>query len=58
MNIHQMLSITYLPSQELTNADVTFKALEENLGEIYNPDGDGNCGYYTIFEAFAFLGKD
>ncbi len=57
MNIPQMPSITDLPIQELRNADVAFKVLEENLGEIHNPKGDGNCGYYAIFEAFAFLGK-
>ncbi len=58
MTIPQMPSITDLPIQELRNADVAFKVLEENLGEIFNPNGDGNCGYYAIFEAFTFLGKD
>ncbi len=58
MNIPQMPSIIDLPIQELRNADVAFKVLEENSGEIFNPEGDGNCGYYVGFEAFAVLGKD
>ncbi len=58
MTIPEMPIITDLPIQELRNADVAFKVLEENLGENYDPEGDGNCGYYDIFEAFKFLGKD
>ncbi len=27
------------------------------LGKIVIPDGDGNCRYYAILEAFSFLGK-
>ena len=53
-----MPSITDLPRQELRNSKVAFKVLEENLGDIVNPNGDGNCAYYAIFEAFTFLGKD
>ncbi len=58
MTIPQMPSITGLPIQELRNCDVAFKVLEENLGEINEPNRDGHCGYDAIFEAFAFLGKD
>ncbi len=57
MTIPQMPSITDLLIHELRNANVAFKVLEANLGEIYDPEGDGNCGYYVIFEAFTFLGK-
>ncbi len=53
-----MPPITDLPRKELKNSKVAFKVLEENLGEIYDPKGDGNCGYYAMFEAFEFLGKD
>ncbi len=28
------------------------------MGKIEKLDGVGNCGYYAIFEAFKFLGKD
>ncbi len=58
MSVPEMPSITDLPIQELKKADVAFKVLRENLGEIHDPKGDGNCGYYAIFEAFTFLGKD
>ncbi len=57
MPIPSMPSITDLPRKELRNSEVAFKVLGENLGEIVNPDGDGNCGYYAMFEAFTFLGK-
>ncbi len=50
-----MPSITDLLSQELRNPEVVFKVLGENSGKI---NRDGNCGYYAIFEAFEFLGKD
>ncbi len=53
-----MTIITNLPREGLRNSEVAFKVLEENLGEICDQDGDGNCGYYAIFEAFSFLGKD
>ncbi len=57
MTIPSMPSITDLPRKELRNSKVAFKVLGENLGEIVNPKGDGNCGYYAMFEAFTFLGK-
>ncbi len=53
-----MPSITNLPRKEFRNSEVAFKVLEQSLGEIYDPDGDGNCRYYAIFETFSFLGKD
>ncbi len=54
MYIPSMPSITDLPKEELRNPTAAFKVLEENLGEIVNPDGDGNYGYYSIFEALSF----
>ncbi len=58
MHIPLVTSITDLFSWELWNSGVAFKGLPENLGEIYDQKGDGNCGHYAIFEAFSFLGKD
>ncbi len=58
MNIPLMSSITDLPSQEIRNPEIAFKVLGENFREIVKVDGDGNCKYYAIFEAFDFLGKD
>ncbi len=57
MTIPEMPSITDLPIQELKKADVAFKVLEENLGEIYNPDDDGICRYYAIFEDLNIFGE-
>ncbi len=51
-------SIADLTSQELRNPTVTFKVLRENLQKIAKVDGDGNYGYYAIFESFEFMGKD
>ncbi len=45
MTIPEMPSITDQPIQELRKRDVAFKVLKENLGDIFNPEGDGNCGY-------------
>ncbi len=53
-----MPRITDLPRKELNNSKVAFKVLKENLGEIYDPKGDGNCGYYAMFDAFELLGQD
>ncbi len=48
MNIPQMPSITDLPIQELRNADVAFKVLEVNLGDIYEPNRDGKMEEKTV----------
>ncbi len=42
MNVPQMPSITDLHIQKLRNADDVFKVFEENLQNIYDPEGDGN----------------
>ncbi len=54
-----MLKI-YIPPipEELRNLTVAFKILEDNLEELVIPGGDGNFGYYALFEAFDFLKKD
>ncbi len=58
MHIPSMPSITKLPGEKLRKPEVAFRVFEENLGEMKNPDKDGNCRYYVIFEAFNFLGND
>ncbi len=47
-----MPSLTELPQKELQNIDVAIKVFEDKFGKIHNPDGDGNCGYYALFQAF------
>ena len=58
MPIPSMPSITDLPVSEFKYKSVAFKFLEENLGELFNPKGDGNCGYYALFEALKVLGTN
>ncbi len=58
MHIPPMPSITDLPSWESRDPEVAFKTLEENLGEMAEVGGEDNCGYYTVFEAFSFIGKE
>ncbi len=53
-----MPSITEFHREQLRNSEVAFKVLDENWGKINDPVRDGNCGYYAIFEAFLFWGKD
>ncbi len=53
-----MPTLTDLPQKELRNFDVALKVFQENFGKIHNPTGDGNCGYYVLFKAFKFLGRN
>ncbi len=53
-----MPSITDLPVAEFKDKSVAFKFLEEKLGEIINPKGDGNCGYYALFLALQHLNSN
>ena len=53
-----MPSLSDLPQKELRNIEVALKIFEENFGEIHDPDSDGNCGYYALFKAFKYLGKN
>ncbi len=53
-----MPSLTDLPEKELQNIDVALKVVEDNFGKIHDPKGDGNCGYYALFKAFKFMGKN
>ena len=55
-----MPSLTDLPEKELRNVDVALKVFEDNfgVGKIHDPTGDGNCGYYALFKAFKFMGKN
>ena len=55
-----MPSLTNLPQKEIRNIDVAIKIFEDNFGvdKIHDPDGDGNCGYYVLFKAFKFMGKN
>ena len=58
MPFPQMPSLTDIPQKELQNIDVAKKVFEDNFGKIHDPEGDGNCGYYALFKAFKFLGKN
>ncbi len=53
-----MPSLTDLLQKELRNIDVALKVFGENFGKIHDRKGDGNCGYYTLFQAFKFMGKN
>ncbi len=53
-----MPSISDPSGEELSKIDVVLKILEDNFGKIHNPAGDGNCGYYALFHAFKFMGKN
>ncbi len=57
MLIPSMPSITDTPVAEFQTKSAAFKVLEKNLGEIYDPKQDGNCGYYCLFEALKLLKK-
>ncbi len=52
--------MTDLSQEELRNFDVAIKVFGDNFGinKIHDPDDDGNCGYYALFKAFKFLGKN
>ena len=58
MPIPLMPSITDLPVAEFKDKSVAFKVLEEKLGEIHDPNGDGNCGYYALFQALKVLERN
>ncbi len=58
MPLPSMPSLTDLPQKELRTFDVALKIFGDNFGKIHSPNGDGNCGYYVLFKAFKFLGKN
>ncbi len=52
MPLPSMPSLSDLPWEEFRKYHVVLKIFEDNFGEIHDPDVDGNCGYYALFQAF------
>ncbi len=57
VHIPSMPSITNLPREKLFSYSC-IQSFWREFGRDEDPNGDDNCRYYAIFEAFEFLGKD
>ena len=57
MPVPLMPSLTDLPIEELKKEGAALQVIADQLGEIKDNKGEGNCGYYAVAIGFKHLKK-